>query len=96
MRFLQPEREVKLMNYLTNSLFDPGGPDNQGVKWEYAWSHDGHLEKFTEESMTKRWGALSMDYVYTMDQHKPPSRELKKLGLLSLHPLCVGGDLLFC
>ena len=56
------------MAYDTNSLFDPGGVENQGERPSYITKLDGHMEVFTETYGHDRFGAMWMDYLYTMEK----------------------------
>ena len=56
--------------FKTNSLFDPGGAENQSEKPLYTFDHTAHLGLFTESYALQRHGALWLDYIYTMEE--PP------------------------
>ncbi|CAH1773157.1 unnamed protein product [Owenia fusiformis] len=60
--------ETKPVNYLSNSLFDPNGAENQMTKHDYIFDTEKHLEKYTEHFALQRFGAFWLDYLYTMEQ----------------------------
>nr|XP_014343547.1 PREDICTED: vacuolar protein sorting-associated protein 13B [Latimeria chalumnae] len=57
----------KGMTYLTNSLFDYRSPENNGIRAEFILDAAHHKETYTEIAGMQRFGALYMDYLYTME-----------------------------
>ncbi|XP_018414838.1 PREDICTED: vacuolar protein sorting-associated protein 13B isoform X3 [Nanorana parkeri] len=53
--------------YLTNSLFDYRSPENNGIRAEFIFDSASHKETYTEIAGMQRFGALYMDYLYTME-----------------------------
>ncbi|XP_072266948.1 intermembrane lipid transfer protein VPS13B isoform X2 [Pyxicephalus adspersus] len=53
--------------YLTNSLFDYRSPENNGIQAEFILDSSSHKETYTEIVGMQRFGALYMDYLYTME-----------------------------
>ncbi|XP_073535716.1 intermembrane lipid transfer protein VPS13B isoform X2 [Phyllobates terribilis] len=53
--------------YLTNSLFDYRSPENNGIRAEFILDSCSHKETYTEIAGMQRFGALYMDYLYTME-----------------------------
>jgi hypothetical protein len=53
---------------MTDSLFDPGGPENAGERAEFIFDPENHQQIFTETYGLKKYGALWMDYLYTMEK----------------------------
>ncbi|KAM5157653.1 intermembrane lipid transfer protein VPS13B isoform 1-T1 [Mantella aurantiaca] len=53
--------------YLTNSLFDYRSPENNGIRAEFILDSSCHKETYTEIAGMLRFGALYMDYLYTME-----------------------------
>ncbi|KAG8570401.1 hypothetical protein GDO81_011258 [Engystomops pustulosus] len=53
--------------YLTNSLFDYRSPENNGIRAEFILDSCTHKETYTEIAGMQRFGALYMDYLYTME-----------------------------
>ncbi|XP_068093820.1 intermembrane lipid transfer protein VPS13B isoform X2 [Hyperolius riggenbachi] len=53
--------------YLTNSLFDYRSPENNGIRAEFILDSTSHKETYTEIAGMQRFGALYMDYLYTME-----------------------------
>ncbi|XP_069813453.1 intermembrane lipid transfer protein VPS13B isoform X7 [Dendropsophus ebraccatus] len=53
--------------YLTNSLFDYRSPENNGIRAEFILDSSSHKETYTEIAGMQRFGALYMDYLYTME-----------------------------
>ncbi|XP_075069965.1 intermembrane lipid transfer protein VPS13B isoform X2 [Mixophyes fleayi] len=53
--------------YLTNSLFDYRSPENNGIRAEFILDSSCHKETYTEIAGMQRFGALYMDYLYTME-----------------------------
>ncbi|KAM9308647.1 intermembrane lipid transfer protein VPS13B [Gastrophryne carolinensis] len=55
--------------YLTNSLFDYRSPENNGIRAEFILDSSLHKETYTEIAGMQRFGALYMDYLYTMESN---------------------------
>uniref|UniRef100_UPI00398E377D intermembrane lipid transfer protein VPS13B-like isoform X8 n=1 Tax=Pristiophorus japonicus TaxID=55135 RepID=UPI00398E377D len=59
--------DSKGLTYRTNSLFDYRSPENNGVRAEFILDAAQHKETYTEIAGVQRFGALYMDYLYTME-----------------------------
>ena len=71
------------LSYMTNSLFDPGGLENQAEKPQFVLDQQQYMERFTESYALQKYGTLFMDYLYTAE---PPSQD-EQLGIqFTLHP----------
>ena len=57
-----------LIGYMTGSLFDPGGAENQNERPTYIFAEDKHLQQYTETYSLVKFGAFWMDYLFTMDE----------------------------
>lgn len=60
---------LKVVNFTTNSLFDPGGAENAGEKAEYIFDQEKHAQLYTETYGLHKYGALWMDYLYVMERN---------------------------
>ncbi|KAK3589215.1 hypothetical protein CHS0354_020076 [Potamilus streckersoni] len=60
-------------NYLSQSLFDVNAPDNLGIPVDYILNADQHLQVYSEQFASQKFGFFFMDYLYTMEK-KPQSQ----------------------
>lgn len=71
----------KVVNYYSRSLFDLGCPVNQGQV--LTWSFDGpkHLQTFTEQAGTEKFGMFFVDYLYVLQPFEDASQIMGKIIL---------------
>lgn len=62
------EKAHPLIGYMTGSLFDPGGAENQNERQSFIFDEEKHLAKFTETYSLVKFGAFWMDYLFTMEE----------------------------
>jgi len=53
--------------HLSQSLFDPGGPENQGEHPKFVFDPEEHMQLYTEQYALKKYGAFWLDYLFTME-----------------------------
>ena len=63
---------LKVMNFMTNSLFDPGGPENSGEPSELIFDQEKHQQTYTETYGLCKYGAFWMDYLFMMEPPENP------------------------
>ena len=88
MRSGNPDVE-KPLNYLTGSLFDPGGAENRQQQPHFITDEQRHLETYTESFALERLGTFFADYLYIMDSVDDGSKEGQRSGgaLYLGHPM---------
>jgi len=59
------------VNYYSQSLFVNDCPANQNKDFHFVFDWDEHLQLFTEQYSIQRYGALYIDYLYTMPEVSP-------------------------
>ncbi|KAL3889914.1 hypothetical protein ACJMK2_002232 [Sinanodonta woodiana] len=59
------------INYLSQSLFDASAPDNLGIPVDYILNTDQHLQVYSEQFASQKFGFFFMDYIYTMEKKSP-------------------------
>ncbi|ELT92184.1 hypothetical protein CAPTEDRAFT_228271 [Capitella teleta] len=59
---------LRIVNFTTDSLFDPGGAENSGERAELNFDTEKHQQMYTETYGLKKYGAFWMDYLYTMER----------------------------
>ena len=57
------------LTYKTNSLFDPGGPENQCLGADpLITNRKEHTEVYSETYALQKFGAFYFDYLYTAEE----------------------------
>ncbi|XP_048244061.1 vacuolar protein sorting-associated protein 13B-like isoform X2 [Haliotis rufescens] len=60
-----------VVNYISQSLFDPKSAENQGQAAEFVSDGEKHMERFTEQFGLQKYGAFWFDYLYFMTDMEP-------------------------
>ena len=64
------EKSHPLIGFMTASLFDPGGAENQGERPSFIFDEEKHLQHFTETFSLIKFGSFWMDYLFTMEERE--------------------------
>ena len=70
----------KPLNYLTGSLFDPGGAENRQEQPHFITDEQRHLETYTESFALERLGTFFADYLYIMESSDDGLKEGQRSG----------------
>lgn len=83
----------KVVNYYSRSLFDLGCPVNQGQV--LTWTFDGpeHLQTFTEQAGTEKFGVFFVDYLYVLQPFEDASQMMGKIKLSTHVNMYVSAEL---
>jgi len=79
MRSGSPDTE-KPFNYISGSLFDPGGAENKLEQPHFITDEQRHREVYSEHYVLQRFGTFFLDYLYTMDIPEDGERERRRTG----------------
>lgn len=74
----------KPLNYLSESLFDPGGAENKLEQPHFITDEQRHLEVYSETYALQRFGTFFVDYLYTMDNPDDREQEGHRTGEIIL------------
>ena len=65
---LEPEN-IGQLTFKSNSLFDPGGPENRCVPPEpLILDREKHIDTYSETYAIQKFGAFYFDYLYTAEE----------------------------